>query len=150
VDNRPVHRRAAAVDRLWTAHVGCPQVRRLPTGLDQIGRRQTTQKRGLAKPPKNIDSSTPFEMPAGRTQTGSITPIIPGAITPIGDMPGPVATVQNLDLTLSSCNEISFNRHYSGSLALYPQQNSIVINLMSASVLTEKPAAYSITATSRR
>jgi len=65
-------------------------------------------------------------------------------------VPGPVATVQSLDLTLSSCNESSFNRRYSGSFAIYPQQKYAAIQLISASMLTEKPGAYSITATLRR
>jgi hypothetical protein len=65
-------------------------------------------------------------------------------------VPGPVATVQSLDLTLSSCKESIFNRRYSGSFAIYPQQKYAAIQLISSSVLTEKPGAYSITATLRR
>jgi Domain of unknown function (DUF4124) len=65
-------------------------------------------------------------------------------------VPGPVATVQSLDLTLSSCNENIFNRRYTGSFGLYTQQKYAEIFLVSPSMLTEKPGAYSITATLRR
>jgi hypothetical protein len=65
-------------------------------------------------------------------------------------LPGPVATLQNLDVTLSSCNESTFNRRYSGSFALHPQQKYAAIFLISSSVRIEKPGAYSITATLHR
>jgi hypothetical protein len=63
----------------------------LPTGPavthrpQSNGRKETTEKTGLAKAHKNIDSSTRSGCLPGASQTGSITPIIPGAITPIGD-----------------------------------------------------------------
>jgi len=65
--------------------------------------------------------------------------------------PGPVATVPSLDVTLSACKEPLFNRRYTGSLGLYPQQRYATLQLLSPPTpLFGKVATYDISATLRR
>ncbi len=65
--------------------------------------------------------------------------------------PGMVATVPDLDLTVSSCKERVFNRRYTGSLALYTKQRYATIQLISLPPGPfAKPATYDISATLRR
>jgi hypothetical protein len=65
--------------------------------------------------------------------------------------PGPVATVPGLDVTLSAWKEPLFNRRYTGSLALYPQERYATLQLLSPPMSPfGKIASYEITATLRR
>jgi hypothetical protein len=64
---------------------------------------------------------------------------------------GPVSTVPNLDLTVSSCMNKVFNRRYTGSLSLYTRQKYATLQLYSLPPsLFGKPATYDMSATLRR
>jgi hypothetical protein len=66
-------------------------------------------------------------------------------------IPGAVATVLSLDVTLSSCQDAAFNQHYNGTLAIYPQQKIAQLYLLSPPIpLFGKSSTHDLSGTMRR
>lgn len=66
-------------------------------------------------------------------------------------LPGPVLTMPDLDLTVSSCNNRVFNRRYTGSLVVHAHQEAATLRLRSLPPpVFGKPATYDISATLTR
>ena len=66
-------------------------------------------------------------------------------------LPGSVAAVLSLDVTLTSCQDAAFNQHYNGTLAVYPQQKIAQLYLLSPPIqLFGKSSTHDLTGTMRR
>jgi len=66
-------------------------------------------------------------------------------------VPTVTANVLSLDVTLSNCLDAGFNRHYTGSLALYPADKSTQLMMISSpSPLLLQSATYDLRGTMRR
>jgi hypothetical protein len=65
--------------------------------------------------------------------------------------PGAVSNLLSLDVTLRECHDDGFNRHYNGTLGLYPAQRHAQLILLSVPRLSEgKAVVHDLTGTLRR
>jgi hypothetical protein len=113
--------------------------------LGQVQFKQTTSLKGAEA--RAVSALTIKIEPGGKV-TGASNET---GCSALGIAMSSMPTLLSLDVTLTACRDAGFNQHYNGTLAVYPQDKSARLMLMSTPVLLSgKSTVYDLQGTMRR